>query len=60
MDATEDDDIRLQKAAGGLVSELRSLLDIILWKPADPAKGKRKVHSRIRARDLGRAIALVP
>lgn len=59
MDAADDDDIRLQKASGGLISELGVLLDVILWRRLDPASKSRKVHSRVRKRDLDRAITLV-
>lgn len=59
MEGTEDDDdLRLVKASATLLADLEDALPKILWKPAKSGNG-RKVHTRVKRRDLDHVIHLV-
>lgn len=59
MDAVDDEDIRLQRASAGLLSDLRSSLEKILWKPTPGSQGQRRVHRLVRQQDLYRLLSFV-
>lgn len=59
MDAIDDEDIRLQRASAGLLSDLHSSLGKILWKSTPVSAGRRQVHGLVRQRDLDRLLSFV-
>ncbi|OJD35564.1 beta-tubulin cofactor d [Diplodia corticola] len=59
MDAIDDEDIRLQRASAGLLSDLRSSLGKILWKSTPASAGHRRIHRLVRQRDLDRLLSFV-
>ncbi|KAH7063445.1 tubulin folding cofactor D C terminal-domain-containing protein [Macrophomina phaseolina] len=59
MDAADDEDIRLQRASAGLLSDLRLSLDKVLWKSASAFQGQRRVHRLVRQSDLNRLLSFI-
>lgn len=56
----EEDDVRLAKASAGLLSDLELHLPKLLWKsPKSGNDSHRRVHSRVRRKDLDYIINLV-
>ncbi|KAL1628757.1 hypothetical protein SLS54_001445 [Diplodia seriata] len=59
MDANDDEDIRLQRASVGLLSDLRSSLEKVTWKTTPVPTGRRRVHRVVRQRDLDRLLSFI-
>ncbi|KAK7510960.1 tubulin folding cofactor D C terminal-domain-containing protein [Phyllosticta citriasiana] len=57
MDPIDDEDIKLQRAAPGLLSDLQTSLTTLLWK-TDRA-GNRRVHRAVRQLELHRIASLI-
>ena len=56
----EDEDVKLARASAGLLSDLESCLEKVLWKkPAQNHTAHGRVHSRVRQKDLDYIINLV-
>lgn len=53
----EDDDIKLHRATGYLLTELEALIPKILWKTSPD--GSRKLHRYMRDNDLYKAKYMV-
>jgi hypothetical protein len=55
----EDEDIKLARASAGLLADLESCLQKVLWKPSQNHTAHGRVHSRVRQKDLDYIINLV-
>jgi hypothetical protein len=56
----EDEDVKLARASGGLLADLESCLQKVLWKPSrNHGASHGRVHSRVRQKDLEYLINLV-
>jgi hypothetical protein len=56
----EDEDVKLARASAGLLADLESCLQKVLWKkPAQNHTAHGGVHSRVRLKDLDYIINLV-
>ena len=55
----EDEDVKLARASAGLLADLESCLQKVLWKPAPSHATHGRVHSRVRQKDLDYIINLV-
>ena len=56
----EDEDVKLARASAGLLSDLESCLQKVLWKKsAQNTTTHGRVHSRVRQKDLDYIINLV-
>lgn len=55
----EDEDIKLAKASAGLLADLETCLQKVLWKPSRNHASHGRVHSRVRQKDLDYIINLV-
>jgi hypothetical protein len=58
METEDDDELRLVRASGSLLSELVTSLPKLLWKPSY-ARLQRRVHRRYHAHDLDTIVQLV-
>jgi len=57
MDASEDDDIKLQRKAADFIEDLSQSLKPFLWKTTK--SGKTAIRRRVRVRDADRLVNLV-
>ncbi|KAK8212148.1 tubulin folding cofactor D C terminal-domain-containing protein [Phyllosticta capitalensis] len=57
MDPIDDEDIKLQRASAGLLSDLQSSLGTLLWKTDQT--GNRRVHRAVRQLELNRITSLI-
>jgi len=56
----EDEDVKLARASAGLLADLESCLQKVLWKkPTQNNITHGRVHSRVRQKDLDYLINLV-
>jgi len=55
----EDDDLELVKASAVLLSDLETALPKLLWKSYENGFSHRRVHTRVKKRDLDFVIKLV-
>jgi hypothetical protein len=56
----EDEDVKLARASAGLLADLESCLQKVLWKPSrNNGIPHGRVHSRVRKKDLDYLINLV-
>ncbi|KAK7538299.1 tubulin folding cofactor D C terminal-domain-containing protein [Phyllosticta citribraziliensis] len=57
MDPIDDEDVKLQRASVGLLSDLQTSLETLLWKT--DRSGNRRVHRAVRQLELHRLTSLI-
>ncbi|KAF2265786.1 hypothetical protein CC78DRAFT_578959 [Lojkania enalia] len=58
MNATEDEDLKLQRASAALISDLEKWIPKILWKQKQDSN-LSEVHQRVRERDMFKIFGLI-
>ena len=59
MEIEDDEELRLARASGALLSDLENDLPRLLWKRKNPSNDRLHVHQYVRADDLEYIVQLV-